>query len=386
MSDSLIPNLDKYYDAGMNLLVVSLHGVGKTYTFKDFAKRRGIRMAYLSASILDPWTDLAGVPTPRRHCGDCEEFWLVDRRTCPTCDGVLGPETLLNVRPTNIDEAELIVIDELNRGERKTLAAVLELVQFKEINGVPLKNLKCVWAAINPPDTGTYQVEDLDPALVDRFDVYKVLDPVPSARWMIEQGLDEQYVKAIVKWWEYHEQARTDPKDFISPRRIEKMVRIYELTKDINQALPPWINSDRNKLKQLLATAEGLRNKNFKFNLGGKFGEGAFQGFEYEFDWLERNVSEVVAYLDDHPDDTDTSIAIASVVKDRHGKTIVKSPWPRIFNAMHAPVVEGMIDQMGDNKRQVFVDGIKGLNTFGNTDYPKLQKLLDQYEATLEQV
>ena len=63
------------------------------------------------------------------------------------------------------------MFDELNRAHLRVLNAVLEIIQFKSINGELLPNLKMVWAAINPPESD-YQVEDLDPALVGRFHMY----------------------------------------------------------------------------------------------------------------------------------------------------------------------------------------------------------------------
>ena len=43
-------------------------------------------------------------------------------------------------------------MDEFSRAHKKVRNAVMELIQFKSINGRKFKNLKIVWAAINPDD------------------------------------------------------------------------------------------------------------------------------------------------------------------------------------------------------------------------------------------
>ena len=120
---------------------------------KDVFESAGLRWKYFSASTLDPWVDFVGVPK------------VVDK------DG----KTYLDlIRPKFIqdDEVEAIFFDELNRAPDKVLNAVMELIQFKSINGHKLKNLKVIWAAINPEDDDdTYTVNHLDPAHVDRFHV-----------------------------------------------------------------------------------------------------------------------------------------------------------------------------------------------------------------------
>ena len=42
------------------------------------------------------------------------------------------------------------IFDELNRAKPKVRNAVMELIQFRSINGIKFNNLRMIWAAINP--------------------------------------------------------------------------------------------------------------------------------------------------------------------------------------------------------------------------------------------
>jgi hypothetical protein len=102
---------------------------------------------------------------------------------CPLPQGGESGTHLQMVRPRDVDDAELIFFDEFNRADPKVHNAVLEIVQFQTINGEKLPHARMVWAAMNPPGK-EYDVEDLDPALVDRFDVYEEVKATPSVTYL----------------------------------------------------------------------------------------------------------------------------------------------------------------------------------------------------------
>ncbi len=150
---------------GYNVLMEGPAGTGKTTLVMEVAKKLGLRLKYYSASTLDPFVDLVGLPTP------------VVRK-----DGRLGLDFH---RQDDINEAQLVFFDELNRAHAKVLNAVFEMIQFHTINGDPLPHLQAVFAACNPSD-GDYQVTDLDPALVDRFHMHLHFGPNPDRAWFAE--------------------------------------------------------------------------------------------------------------------------------------------------------------------------------------------------------
>ena len=190
--------LEQYLRLNYNVLFSGRHGVGKTMVIKDVFESAGLRWKYFSASTLDPWVDFVGVPK------------VIDK------DG----KTYLDlIRPKFIqdDEVDAIFFDELNRAPDKVLNAIMELIQFKSINGHHLKNLKVIWAAINPEDEDdTYTVNHLDPAHIDRFHV-KIDVPFE---------VDKDYFNAkypsigqtFIDWWKLIPE---NIRFLVSPRRLD---------------------------------------------------------------------------------------------------------------------------------------------------------------------
>jgi hypothetical protein len=208
----------------LNVLLSGYHGVGKTQMVVAEAKKQGIVLKYFSASTLDPWADLVGIPVP------------VD---------VDGRKVLQYIRPVDVDDAEMVFFDELNRSHPKTQNAVLELIQFHSINGVKLPKLRMVWAAINPPDD-VYQVTDLDPALKDRFGVHLPVPAKPSVEfYRIDAKLPAHVARALVTWWE--RDLNAELQRAISPRRLEYIGQNYVAGIGIERGIPhgvraPWKN------------------------------------------------------------------------------------------------------------------------------------------------
>src|ERR1017187_2594601 len=117
--------IKQYLALEYNVLFIGLHGVGKTAVVKKvFTEAYGDRWKYFSASTLDPWVDFVGTPK--------------------SVDDPRGGQVLELIRPKFIkhDEVEAIFLDEFNRAPDKVINAVMELIQFRSINGHKLKNLK----------------------------------------------------------------------------------------------------------------------------------------------------------------------------------------------------------------------------------------------------
>jgi len=217
--------IHSYMKQGLNVLLYGYHGVGKTQMVLNEAKQLKLSLKYFSASTLDPWADVVGIPVPvegKKHSGTaCKQLQFI--------------------RPPDVEQAEIIFLDELNRAHSKVLNAVLEAIQFRRINGQLLPNLKMVWGAINPPDD-IYQVNELDPVLVDRFHVHLQIAANPSVTYYTDKaGIAPHVAKALVLWW--NRDLDQNLKKMISPRRLEYIGLNYMKGLQLQNSLPPTIKA-----------------------------------------------------------------------------------------------------------------------------------------------
>ena len=204
-----VQQLKQYMEANKNILIAGEAGTGKTEMLRAAAKELDFSMKYYSSSTLDPFADLVGIPVPNLQTKLVEYY-----------------------RPKEIDEAQVIFFDELNRADPKTINAVMEIIQFKSINGDPLRNLKCVVAAINPVDEG-YNTEKLDIAVRDRFDFFLTSDVVADYSYFKNKYGAAVARTAIDLFKEYQNVYKDDRRSkkntlgYFSPRRLEKVLDAF---------------------------------------------------------------------------------------------------------------------------------------------------------------
>lgn len=323
MTKTLVPNIDRLIDNDLNVMLIGPHGVGKTFTLKEAAEKRGLKLKYYSCSTLDPFTDLVGIPYP-------------------DADG----KNLHMIRPRDIDEANIIFFDELNRAQdTKTLNAILEIIQFKSINGERLPNLRSVWAAVNPAEDGTYQVHDLDPALEDRFHVYHVIKPTVSVDYL-SQFMDKKIAQALSTWWT---DRRGNKEAYISPRRMHEIGMIVDKTQDASIAkfmMPPGNKYDVTKLIYHLNVALGKAKAN-----DGAFGA-ASGSIEYTKQFFKNNSKEVVKALKNNPSE-DTLNKVVGVLESSIGGASLVSDYGDILDEIPASKLEAMINSFNPAKKSV---------------------------------
>lgn len=208
-----------------NVLFRGKHGVGKTSIVKAAFDAHKLKWRYFSAATLDPWVDFVGVPKEK----------------------TVGKESYLElIRPKGLNEVEALFFDEFNRSHKKVRNAVMELMQFKSINGQPLPNLKFIWAAINPEDEEEeYQVEPIDPAQIDRF--HAIIDiPYQCDAQYFADKYTEKVSNAAISWWNGlpHNQ-----KKLVSPRRLDYALDFYLKDGDLRDVLP-----DSSNVSKLITT------------------------------------------------------------------------------------------------------------------------------------
>jgi hypothetical protein len=216
-----------WIDNNLNVLFIGLHGTGKTARVKEAFDKAGLNWLYFSASTLDPWVDFIGIP---KEAQDEKGNKFIE---------------LIRPRPFAEDQVEAIFLDEFNRSPKKVRNAVMELLQFKSINGKKFKNLRIVWAAINPDDLvgdgsdeTEYDVEKLDPAQKDRFEVQVDVPYKPDKGYFIKK-FGEDLADDAIDWWV---DLDAKAKKYVSPRRLDYALSIYVKGGDLRDVLPVTVN------------------------------------------------------------------------------------------------------------------------------------------------
>jgi len=237
---TLISNkkLDFWINNKLNVLLIGKHGVGKTSIILDAFKRANLRYLYFSGSTMDPFIDFCGIPIKV----DTDKESVIEL-----------------IRPKHIQDANVqaIFIDEYNRTAKKIRNAVMELIQFKTINGKPISDdLQIVWAAVNPDSSedtiSEYDTDRLDPAQRDRFQVHVEI-PYKCDISYFTSKYDENTAKAAIGFWN----ALDDTiRNEVSPRRLDYALEIWRSGGDLRDILP--VKSNVSKLLNALAIGDPL--------------------------------------------------------------------------------------------------------------------------------
>jgi MoxR-like ATPase len=176
--------LDFWIKEGLNVIFVGKHGVGKTTMVKEAFERNNLKWLYFSSATMDPWVDFIGVPKEKT-------------------EGELTFLELVRPKYFQTDEIEALFFDEFNRSHKKVRNAVMELIQFKSINGKKFNNLKIIWAAVNPDDEEDeelkYDVEKIDPAQLDRFHIHIKIPYKPHYVYF-KNRYGNQMADAAIEW------------------------------------------------------------------------------------------------------------------------------------------------------------------------------------------
>lgn len=225
-------DLDVWIENNFNVLFRGKHGVGKTATVIGAFERHNLNWKYFSAATMDPWVDFIGIPKEKVEAD--------------------GTSHIALVQPKGLQEVEALFLDELNRAPKKVRNAVMELIQFRSINGIQFPNLKMIWAAVNPDDDEDadtrYDVEALDPAQKDRFHIIVDIPYKPSLAFF-----SSKYGSAgegAVEWWNALTPAA---KDEVSPRRLEYALKVHAAGGSLRHVLVDNDTINISKLMEMMS-------------------------------------------------------------------------------------------------------------------------------------
>lgn len=149
------------------ILLEAIHGVGKSESITEHFGKLGYKVICLFLGQMSDAGDILGLPMRREvdgitHTDYAPPLWW----------------------PKDTDEKILLFLDELNRARPEIHQVIMDMVLNRKLAGKSLPKNTRIIAAINPSnaDEGIYQVEDLDPALMDRFN--KILFRPTFDEWL----------------------------------------------------------------------------------------------------------------------------------------------------------------------------------------------------------
>ncbi|MCR4735882.1 MAG: AAA family ATPase [Treponema sp.] len=168
--------------ASQNIMLVGKHGIGKSRILEEYFAKKGEKVITLFLGQMSDPGDLIGLPHLDEETGKTDfmlPYWF------PT-DG----------KPV------VLFLDELNRARPELLQTVMDLTLNRKLAGKSLPQGSRIISAVNGGNE--YQLTDLDPALVSRFNIY---DFAPSVKdwldWAKSQNLDSRVISFIEENPEY---------------------------------------------------------------------------------------------------------------------------------------------------------------------------------------
>ncbi|MCR5188440.1 MAG: AAA family ATPase [Treponema sp.] len=226
--------------ASQNIMLMGKHGIGKSQILEKFYSDKGYRVVSLFLGQMSDPGDLIGIPHKNEETGHTEfmpPYWF----------------------PTD-NTPVVLFLDELNRARPEVLQTIMDLALNRKLAGKSLPEGSRIISAVNNGEE--YQLTDLDPALVSRFNIYEFEPSVQDwLLWANKNGIDERIINYI----------SANPKALDNQKPVEDMEEL-EKTPDRRG----W-----ERVSQIISGKESLKASH-KSMIGGIIGGvGANRFFEY---------------------------------------------------------------------------------------------------------
>jgi hypothetical protein len=161
-----------------NIMLVGKHGVGKSQIIENYFIKKGKEVVILFLGQMSDPGDLIGLPVldDASQKTDFRPPWWFPQNNKPI----------------------VLFLDELNRARPEILQCVMDLTLNKRLNGKALPQGSRIITAVNAGEE--YQLTDLDPALVSRFNIYNFKPTVAEwLLWATAQKIDSRIINFIEK-------------------------------------------------------------------------------------------------------------------------------------------------------------------------------------------
>lgn len=229
------------------ILLKGIHGVGKSESIKSYMEARGYRMVTLFLGQAADAGDIIGLPTriAKTDPHTKEEYFITD----------FAPPKWW---PVDMNENVVIFLDEINRGKPEIMQCVMDMVLNRKLSGRALPENTRIIAAMNPMDDGYYQVEELDPALLDRFNTY---DFRPTVDEWLEWAHDSS-VNGIIEGFIGKHNDHLDPPNSKDAKsgEVYPSRRSWKRVSDILDGNPKLLEGNRKTLMNVLLGVIGTRS------------------------------------------------------------------------------------------------------------------------------
>jgi hypothetical protein len=162
--------------AEQNIMLCGKHGIGKSEILTKFYEAQGMKVVPLFLGQMADPGDLIGLPEKNERTNSTEfllPYWF--------------PK----------DETPIVLfLDELNRARPELLQTVMDLALNRKLAGRELPKGSRIISAVN--DGEEYQLTDLDPALVSRFNIYNFRPSLSEwLTWAETNDIDERILHFI---------------------------------------------------------------------------------------------------------------------------------------------------------------------------------------------
>ena len=168
--------------AGQNIMLVGNHGIGKSEILTAFFAKKGMTVVPLFLGQMSDPGDLIGIPNRNESTGKTDfmpPYWFP-----------------LDGKPI------VLFLDELNRARPEVLQTIMDLALNRTLAGRKLPEGSRIISAVNAGDQ--YQLTDLDPALVSRFNVVNFRPTVEEwLLWADQEGVDarvKDFIREHPQW------------------------------------------------------------------------------------------------------------------------------------------------------------------------------------------
>lgn len=162
--------------ADQNIMLAGRHGIGKSEILTEYFSQKGMIVIPLFLGQMSDPGDLIGLPNKDEKTGKTEfmpPYWF-------PVDG----------KPI------VLFLDELNRARPEVLQTIMDLALNRKLAGKHLPKGSRIIAAVNEGEE--YQLTDLDPALVSRFNIFRFEPSVEEwIIWAQKKDLDSRVISFI---------------------------------------------------------------------------------------------------------------------------------------------------------------------------------------------